>query len=136
MKIPYEHIDYEMRKLIYILNKTDFIETCGCCIGHNDDPISEVIFKVCDREKWHILMIKLLELGSNMKDANINFYEWHRLDLEGRYLVDWRMTIEAHPRNSEDCEVENKRLLRIKNKAMDSIIKVIEKEVEIAALPQ
>ncbi|WDU82291.1 hypothetical protein [Caloramator sp. Dgby_cultured_2] len=123
MKIPYEKIDVELRPLIYELNKTNCLVTIGCCIGHGLTYTSEIFFKVTDENKWIKLMLRLLELNSELKECNINIYQWHRLSYDGLYFVDWKLEIEVHPRNKEAKEEESIRILRIKKRLFKRLLK-------------
>lgn len=133
-KIPYEYIDKEIRQLVKELNSLGCILTIGSCIGHGEDRFAQVLFRVSNEKAWKLIMIELLELGLEIKDANINIYQWHRIDIEGKYLVDWKLEIEAHPRNKEILANEKDRILKIKKEVIEKIIDKI-KVVEIGALP-
>ena len=64
--IPYKDIDFEMRELIYLMNKYCGIRTKFCCIGHQDN-LSEVMIMleddVTDRDVRYF-MLEYLELPS------------------------------------------------------------------------
>ena len=125
MKIPYEHIDIEMRRLIYELNKLDCLYTIGCCIGHGVDLESDIILKVTNEELWNVIMLKLLRLNNKLKESNINIFKWHRLSLEDQLITDWLIKIQVHPKNKENVENETNRIQRIKKEAINNIINEI-----------
>ena len=46
---------------------------------------------------WETLLLKLLRLNEILTTANIDIYQWHRLDPEGKHGVDWLLEITGHP---------------------------------------
>jgi len=125
MMIPYDNIDPEIRPLIKALNNTSCIVTVGCCIGHSLDPISSVIFYVVDEMEWRKCMLDILRLNSEIREANIEIYQWYRMGDNDRCLVDWKIELQVHPRNSEISEPEEQRIARIKQGVISKIVELI-----------
>ena len=86
------------------------------------NPVAEVLFKVTNFWDWEKIMLELLRLSQSIEYANIDVFQWHRLDAEGDYMVDWKLQLVIHPQNAE-FRYDDKRLLELKN---DLIMKIIE----------
>lgn len=136
MEIPYEKIDVEMRPIIRTMNELGIIKTIGCCIGHDKNRSSEVIFKVTDEHSWITIMQNLLKINDELKESNIDFYKWYRLDSSRKLCIDWRMVIEAHPRNLDCREDEEDRLYRIKQQSLEYLIRATKEEIGRESLSQ
>lgn len=48
MNIPWEHIDKELIPLVKAMNYSGIFKTYSCCIGHNGNRQTEIIFDVID----------------------------------------------------------------------------------------
>lgn len=119
--IPYDKIDEGMIPLIATMNKTNCITTIGCCIGHKKFEPSEVIFKVVDEQKWEPLMNNILLLNSHIMNANIDIYQWHRLNLEGHHIIDWILRLEVHPPISNLVDIQ-----KVKFDVLNELVNTIE----------
>lgn len=129
MKIPYDKIDKEMITLIQAMNAHESIYTLGCCIGHNGNKCSEVIFNVKDEDMWQPLMIKILNLNNEFKNVNVDLYQWHRLSVDNQHTVNWVMKIEVHPGIDNKAEI-----LKIKLFVLYKLLSII-KDDRAATLP-
>jgi len=126
LNIPYDCIDADMRELIRAMNQGGYIITKGCCIGHGMDLSAEVIFEVLEQNRWHNLMLKLLDLNQNLQKSNIDIFQWHRLRTGGEHYNNWLLKISAHPRTSENSENEDERILKTKQAAIKTIIGLLD----------
>lgn len=121
--IPYDKIDKEIVPLVRVLNATGCLKTTGSCIGHNGNLIAEVLFKVTNFENWKKIMLKLLHLSQSIEYANIDVFQWHRLNAKGDYMVDWKLQLVIHPQNA-DFRYDDKRLLEIKKDLIKKIMEI------------
>ncbi|MDI9412099.1 MAG: hypothetical protein QM401_00780 [Bacillota bacterium] len=119
--IPYDKLDKDIEPLVRVLNSTGCLATTGSCIGHNVDPVAEVLFKVTDLRKWKKVMLRLLHLSQSIDYANIDVFQWHRLSAEGDYMVDWKLKLVIHPINHE-FKYDSARLLELKKTIISQII--------------
>ncbi len=120
--IPYEHIDPEIRELVRALNGTNCVVTISSCIGHGTNPVAGVIFEVTDEAAWRDLMLRVLALSQRLAYANLDVYQWHRLDATGDYVVDWLLQVQVHPRNRESSIPEEDRVRTHKSLAIESLV--------------
>ena len=80
--IPYNDIDYELRKLIRSMNDIDGIETISCCCGHGEAPCF-IRFKADSLECVTKFIHKYLYCNSTwrivlaMSDVDIDNGEWN-----------------------------------------------------------
>ena len=118
--IPYEKIDKDIIPLVRVLNATGCLTTTGSCIGHEMNPVAEVLFKVTDSEKWKRVMLRLLHLSRSIDYANIDVFQWHRLGVDGEYIVDWSLQITIHPQHL-DFKYDGERLSELKQSIIDEI---------------
>ncbi|MDD4601476.1 hypothetical protein SDC9_04160 [bioreactor metagenome] len=127
MRIPYEKIDHDIIPLIKAMNNCGYIKTLGCCIGHEINKPSEVIFKVIDEKQWQLIMPSILLLNSLLRNANIDVYQWYRLDCDNQHITDWLFKIEVHPGIISITEE-----LRIKKDIIDKLVGIL-KDDRVAA---